>query len=140
MRCAVISLVALGIGSFAGAAPVPKERTEAEKVVGTWKMVLDSRGNKDTDVELDFSQGGKMVIRQRLDKDTVSVYEGTYRIVGNELPYDVKQGPRVKKETLTIKKLTADELILIDPDGLKEEFVRVKKKDEKVEPKKDDKK
>lgn len=130
MRFAVVCVFAMC--GFAPAAPVPKERAEAEKVVGTWKMTLDSRGESTTDLELDFHQGGKMVIRQRLTNGTLSVYEGTYRVVGNELPYDVKQGTRVKKETLTIKKLTADELILVDPDGLKEEFVRVKpKKDEK---------
>jgi uncharacterized protein (TIGR03066 family) len=65
------------------------------------------------------------------------VYVGTYRVVGNELPYEVKQGTRVKAETLTVKKLTADELIVVDPDGLKEEFARVKKM---PEPKKDEKK
>ncbi len=137
MRGTVVGLVALWVGGSVWAAPVPKDRTEAEKVVGTWKMVLDSRGNTDTDVEVEFTQGGKMTIRQRIDKDTLSVYEGSYRVVGNELPYEVKQDALVKKETLTIKKITADELVFIDPDGLKEEFVRVKKK---VEPKKGDKK
>ena len=131
MRFAVVGLLGLWCG-LAPAAPVPKERADAEKVVGTWKMTLDSRGQATTDVELDFHQSGKMVIRQRLSNGQFSLYEGTYRVVGTELPYDVKQGDRVKAETLTIKKLTADELILIDPDGLKEEFVRVKK----VEPKK----
>ena len=131
MRFAVVGLLGLWCG-LAPAAPVPKERADAEKVVGTWKMTLDSRGQATTDVELDFHQSGKMVIRQCLSNGQFSLYEGTYRVVGTELPYDVKQGDRVKAETLTIKKLTADELILIDPDGLKEEFVRVKK----VEPKK----
>ena len=43
----------------------------------------------------------------------------------------------MKAETLTIKKLTADELVIVDPDGLKEEFSRLKKM---PEPKKDEKK
>lgn len=133
MRHAFVLMVA---ACGAGAAPVPKERADAEKVVGTWKMTLDSRGNSDTDLELDFYQGGKMVIRQKLGNGRVSIYEGTYRVIGNELPYEVRQGNSLKKETLTIKKLTADELVIVDPEGLKEEFVRVKKKDE---PKKGDK-
>ncbi len=135
MRFVVVVLAALW-GAFAVAAPVPKERADAEKVVGTWRMTLDSRGSSDVNLELDFHQSGKMVIRQMLANGTQSVYEGTYRVVGNELPYDVRLGTRTKKETLIIKKLTADELILIDPDGLKEEFTRVKK----IEPKKDEKK
>jgi len=62
--------------------------------------------------------------------------DGTYRVVGTELPYEVKQGFVTKKETLTIKKLTADELIVVDPEGLKEEFSRVKKDEKKKEEKK----
>lgn len=135
MRYVPVVLLAV-CGGALSAAPVPKERADAEKVVGTWKMTLDSQGNTTTDLELEFHQGGKMVIRQHLGNGRASVYEGTYRVVGNELPYEVKQGKAIKKETLTIKKLTADELVIVDPEGLKEEFVRVKKKDE---PKKDDK-
>lgn len=120
--------------SMAPGAPVPKERSEAEKIVGTWRMTLDSSGGTDTDLHLEFHQSGKMVIRQVFPGAEASVYEGTYRVVGKELPYDVKQGTRRKAETLTIKKLTADELVVVDPDGLKEEFVRVKKE----EPKKDE--
>ena len=118
-------------------AQVPKERADAEKVVGTWKMTLDSRGGTDTNLEIEFTQGGKMTIRQTLSNGQASLFVGTYRVVGNELPYEVKQGTRVKKETLTIKKLTADELIVVDPAGLKEEFVRAKKSEKKMdEPKK----
>jgi uncharacterized protein (TIGR03066 family) len=119
----------------ASAAPIPKDRADAEKVVGTWRMTLGAQGQTDTHLELDFYQGGKMVIRQVLTNGRESVYEGNYRVIGNELPYEVKRGGAVKKETLTIKKLTDTELIVVDPDGLKEEFVRIKKdptkKDEK---------
>ena len=126
MRALSAGLVAL-FACTAFAAPVPKERADAEKVVGTWKMTLDSQGQTTTNLELEFQQGGAMIIRQALPGGQMSVYEGSYRVIGTELPYEVKRGSFVKKETLTIKKLTADELIVVDPDGLKEEFVRVKK-------------
>ena len=51
-----------------------------------------------------------------------------------EIPYTLKQGNReIKKETLTIKKLTETELHVVDPEGIQEDFERVKpaKKDEK---------
>lgn len=127
MRAAITLSFALCVP--AAAAPVPRERIEAEKVVGTWKMTLDSQGNTDTDLELEFTQGGRMTIRQRSGGRVVE-YVGSYRVVGNEMPYEVKMGTAVKAETLTIKKLTATELVVVDPDGLKEEFARVKKKDE----------
>jgi uncharacterized protein (TIGR03066 family) len=131
MRLFAAGLLVACVGLPAPGAPVPKERADAEKVVGTWKMTLDSSGNTDTNLELEFLQGGKMTIRQVQNGGQVTVYVGSYRVVGNELPYEVKLGTRVKAETLTIKKLTADELIVVDPDGLKEEFVRVKKDEPK---------
>ena len=134
MRVLATALLALCVCQ-ASAAPIPKDRAEAEKIVGTWRMTLGAQGQTDTQLELDFYQSGKMVIRQHLTNGRESVYEGSYRVIGNELPYDVKQGGAIKKETLTIKKLTDTELIVVDPDGLKEEFVRVRKdptkKDEK---------
>jgi uncharacterized protein (TIGR03066 family) len=135
MRTLAAGLFALCLCAPASGAPVPKERADAEKVVGTWKMTLDSRGGTDTDLQIEFTQGGQMTIRQVHSAGQVTVYVGTYRVVGNELPYEVKMNGRVKAETLTIKKLTADVLIVVDPDGLKEEFARVKKM---ADPKKDE--
>jgi len=136
MRLVALGMLTLGVCvSAASAAPIPKERAEAEKIVGTWRMTLSAQGQTNVNLELDFYQSGKMVIRQGFPGGQTSVYTGSYCVIGNELPYDVKQGGFAKKETLTIKKLTATELIVVDPDGLKEEFVRVKKdptkKDEK---------
>jgi uncharacterized protein (TIGR03066 family) len=131
MRVLATGMLLLGVCVSASAAPIPKERVDAEKVVGTWKMTLGAQGQTDVNLEIEFQQGGKMTIRQMFQGGQMSVYVGSYRVVGNELPYEVKQGNSVKKETLTIKKLTADELIIVDPDGLKEEFVRVKKDDKK---------
>lgn len=110
-----------------GAAPIPKERREAERIVGTWKMTLGAHGETDVNLELDFFQSGRMVIRQRMPDGRLAVYEGVYSVIGDQLPYDVRQGASQKKETLTITKLTDTELIVVDPDGLKEEFVRLKK-------------
>ncbi|MBA4067381.1 MAG: hypothetical protein C0501_27460 [Isosphaera sp.] len=119
------------------AAPVPKERAEAEKVVGTWKLVRSSNSpdGLTVDLTLELQQGGKLVIRQSSGGGPVAVYEGEYKVVKNELPYTVRygNGEPDKKETLTIKKLTETELHVVDPDGIQEDFVRVKpaKKDEK---------
>ncbi|MBN9120147.1 MAG: TIGR03066 family protein [Planctomycetes bacterium] len=133
MRVLVPGLFVLCVCVPVSGAPVPKERAEAERIVGTWKMTLDSQGGTDVDLEIEFQQGGKMVIRQVMQGGQVSEFVGTYRVVGNELPYEVKQGTRLKAETLTIKKLTANELIVVDSDGLKEEFAR-KEPPQKIDP------
>lgn len=118
------------------AAPVPKERSDAEKVVGNWKLVKSSNSpdGLTSDLILELTAGGKMTVRQTTNGMT-EVYEGDYKLlVKNELPYTLKlPGGRTKKETLTVKKLTETELHVVDPDGIQEDFERVKpaKKDEK---------
>ena len=131
MRVLATGLLVLVASAGASGAPVPKERTTAEKVVGAWKLVLGPNGETDIDLVLELHAGGKLIIRQTADGVT-DTYEGTYRVKDNELPYEVKlPNGEVKKETLTIKKLTETELVVVDPDGLKEEFKRVVKKEEK---------
>lgn len=128
---------ALCLTLAATAAPVPKERAEAEKVVGTWKLVRSSNSpdGLTVDLTLELTPGGKLVIRQSSGKGPVAVYEGEYKVVKDQIPYVVKYGNGApdKKETLTIKKLTETELHVVDPDGIQEDFERVKppKKDEK---------
>jgi uncharacterized protein (TIGR03066 family) len=110
------------------AAPVPKEKAEAEKAVGTWKLVKSSNApdGLNTELILELTQGGKMTIRQTTNGRT-SVYDGEYKVIKGEMPYTMKlPGGREKKETLTIKKLTETELHVVDPDGIQEDFERVK--------------
>jgi uncharacterized protein (TIGR03066 family) len=118
------------------AAPVPKERADAEKVVGTWKLVksTNSPDGLTTNLEIDFTLGGKMILRQTDPGMPTRTYEGDYKVEKTELPYTMKYpNGAIKKETLTIKRLTETELHVVDPDGIQEDFVRVKpeKKDEK---------
>jgi uncharacterized protein (TIGR03066 family) len=131
MRILAAGILLLCLSASASTAPIPKERLEAEKIVGTWKMTLGAQGQSDVNLEIEFLQGGRMTIRQVFPGGQASEYVGSYRVIGNELPYEVKRGSVTKKETLTIKKLTATELIVVDPDGLKEEFARVKKSEKK---------
>jgi hypothetical protein len=46
--------------------------------------------------------------------------------VKGTIPYTMKLPGREKSETLTIKKLTEKELHVVDPDGIQEDFERVK--------------
>lgn len=125
------------------AAPVPKERADAEKVVGMWKRVRSSNspGGIMVDLTLELAQGGKMTIRQSSNGGPVVVYDGEYKVMKDQIPYTMKlpNGRGEKKETLTIKKLTETELQVVDPDGIQEDFERVKPK-EMEEKEKPDKK
>jgi uncharacterized protein (TIGR03066 family) len=142
MRTTIVCLSVLCASLIVVAAPVPKERAEAEKVVGTWKLVKSSHAvpkGETIDLEMELTHGGKIVLRQSNNGDSPFVAEGEYKVMKNEFPYSIKlPGGVMKMETLTIKKLTETELVLVDPDGVQEDFVRVKSK--KEEPKSEEKK
>jgi uncharacterized protein (TIGR03066 family) len=129
--------LALGFATVAFAAPVPKERAEADKVVGTWKLVKSTSKPDGLAVSLtmQLTADGKLVLEQTNSDGRTFTYEGDYRVAKNELPYSVKYPDgTVKKETLTIKKITETELIVVDPDGIQEDFERVKAKKEEKKP------
>jgi uncharacterized protein (TIGR03066 family) len=124
--------------------PVPKEKTVAEKLVGTWKLVKSSQGTpEDVTFLVTFGEKGEMTLKiEPKDKDADPVtLKGKYKLVDGDkkgeekIDYEMDNGTGGKKqEVLKIKKLTDDELVTTDPDDIKEEFKRVKdakKKDDK---------
>jgi uncharacterized protein (TIGR03066 family) len=132
MRPLITGLSFLALTLSVAAAPVPKERAEAEKVIGTWKLVKSSKASPPgitVALEMDLTQNGKVILRQSMNGGPIVIYEGEYTVNKSELPYSIKYpGGGIKKETLTIKKLTDNEMFLVDPDGIQEDFERVKPK------------
>ena len=128
----------IGTGLAISAAPVPKDKTTAEKLVGTWKLVKSSQGTPDDVTFLvTFSDKGEMTLKvEPKDKDAEAItLKGKYKLVdadkkGEEkIDYEMDNGTGGKKqEVLKIKKLTDDELVTTDPEDIKEEFKRVKEK------------
>ena len=118
---ACLSLFCFATG-WLTAAPVPKQRlSTTEQLVGTWKLTksdTDNAGGYTFTVE--FSKDGKMKA-QYMFNDSTQTIEGTFKADGNKIEYTLGD----RGETLTIEKITEDELIVIDPEKKKEEFVRV---------------
>jgi uncharacterized protein (TIGR03066 family) len=112
----------------AGAAPVPKSvpKSNAELLVGTWKLTKSSVGENRTSLSVEFAKDGTLTIRQSPAGENTepTVYTGTYKVEADRIPYSVMTDSGEKSETLTIKKLTDDELIVVDPDDIREEFQR----------------
>jgi uncharacterized protein (TIGR03066 family) len=132
MRLLAVCLSGL-ISTMLLAAPVPKDRpkTITEKLLGDWKLVSSSIGKgATTELIVTFATGGKITITQRVGNAPPFVRSGTYKVEGDKIHYEITTGGQ-KKETLTIKKLTADELAFTDPDNIKEEFERAKKTEKK---------
>jgi len=109
-------------------APVPKDKKgTAEKVLGKWKLVKTTSGDKEVPTLIvEFAKDGKMTVTQ--GGDGAAIYEGTYKVEGETIPYKLKIGGAEKVETLKIKKLTDDELHVVDPDEIQEDFKRVVEK------------
>jgi uncharacterized protein (TIGR03066 family) len=141
MRLLIACLSCVFATLLAIAAPVPKERAEAEKVVGVWKLVKSSKASPpgiSVSLEMELTLNGKVILRQSVNGGPVAIYEGEYSVNKTDLPYSIKYpGGGTKKETLTIKKITENEMQLVDPDGIQEDFERVKpKKMEEPKPEK----
>jgi len=141
----IASLTALTFAAAGVAAPPPKadeKKSNKDLIVGTWALVKTSQGDLDgTVLHLEFTKEGKMIMRRVEGKEKTLVYEAKYKVEGekeDKLPYESITEGVDKKETLKIKKMTEDEMVFEDDDGIVEEFKRVK--DEKKEEKKDEKK
>ncbi|SRR5579885_3127649 len=135
--------LAVALAAPAGAAPIPKDqpKTNAEKIVGTWKLVSNSKETpKDVTYYVEFAKDGKMTLRAEPTGDGEKMtFTGKYKVDGDKIDYELTIGDNKKQEILTIKKLTDDELVTVDPDDIKEEFKRVKEEKKKEEDKKPEK-
>lgn len=115
----------------------PKDKGNAEKLVGTWQLVKsDQEVPEDLKFFVDLTADGKMTVRVEMkgSKEGLTM-KGKYKVNGNKIDYTITTPDGEKKqEILTIKKLTDTELVTVDPEGIKEEFKRVKG-EKKSEPK-----
>jgi uncharacterized protein (TIGR03066 family) len=121
----------------AASAPIPKDgpKTNAEKLIGTWQIVkVADKAPEGGKFFVEFAKDGKMTLRIELDdkESEPTVLKGKYKVDVDKIDYEMEQpGGGKKQEVLTIKKLTDDELVTVDPDDVKEEFKRVKEKEKK---------
>jgi uncharacterized protein (TIGR03066 family) len=122
-------------------APVPNQdkKSNAEKLVGKWELTKSGADTpKDVKFVVEFAKDGVMTLHVEPKDGEKMTLKGKYKVDGEKIDYEMEQPDGGKKqEVLTIKKLTEDELITVDPDDIKEEFKRVKeKKKDKEEEKK----
>lgn len=126
---AVILAVAFG-ALTSSAAPIPKSipKTNADRIIGTWKLVKTSqRDGLEGKSLVEFGRDGTMTVRHTDEGEAeAEVFTGKYRVEGDRIPYTIQRGEGWHTETLRIVKLTDVELIVVDPDDVREEFVREK--------------
>ena len=91
----------------------------AKKIVGVWEMTKGDR----IGTRYEFTKDGKIKVTDKAGKE--QPLEVSYKIKGDDLLLEVKMADKTEMETVTIKKLTDQLLVIIDK--MKEvEFKRVK--------------
>jgi uncharacterized protein (TIGR03066 family) len=95
-------------------------------LAGTWVM---EKGTVELPKEVTFvavfAADGGMVLRfDTGDAKRDTIHKGKYKLDGVKLAYTISTGAGERSETLTVKKLTAEALVVVDPDGKVEEFRR----------------
>jgi uncharacterized protein (TIGR03066 family) len=121
-------------------APIPKEdkKTNAEKLVGKWQLTKSGTDAPEgVKFVVEFAKDGAMTLTIEPKEGEKTTLKGKYKVDGDKIDYEMEQpGGGMKKEILTIKKLTDEELVTTDPDDIKEEFKRIKEKKVEKEEKK----
>lgn len=125
MKTLLAVLLLTGSAAAQGPKEAPKPTT-AEKLVGVWTLVMSSDKLPDgAEVTVEFTADGALVLRVSVGKAVNSVSRGKFKAETEKIHYSIDSGGGERKETLTVKSLTADTLILVDPDKKQEEFRRV---------------
>lgn len=93
-------------------------------VVGKW---VPQEGGMPEGSYMEFTADGKITMNMNLKGNMQSMPIGTYKVEGDKMHLSKKDGKgKDDNETNTIKSVTAEEMVLVDPKGKEEKFKRVK--------------
>src|SRR6185503_7444616 len=99
-------------------------KIDAKKLLGKWQP---GEAKKGENVVIEFAKDGKLSISADADGKDIKI-PGTYKLESNKLTLALAFGGQEQKETLTVLKLTDEELSTEDSKGKKETLKRVKDK------------
>ncbi len=121
----VIGIAAAVLACGPGAADEPKgEKIDGGRLVGTWEPKAPRKGEL---ASVEFTKAGALVARA--DAGGAGARgEGTYKLQGNKLAFELTAAGETTRGTLTVRRLTADELETADAEGRIDAFRRVKPK------------
>jgi uncharacterized protein (TIGR03066 family) len=123
LRLLVAGLLVLGF-AVGVRADDKKADIDKDKLLGTWEVVKADDGPPPGTV-VEFAKDGKLKVTHKKDgKD--ETLEGTYKIDGDKLSVVLKMGDKEEKHSVTIKKLTATEMVAENDKGKAAEFKKKK--------------
>jgi uncharacterized protein (TIGR03066 family) len=123
-RMKAVSAVVLGLAVvvFAGAAKA--EDDNAKKLIGVW-VVDKSSGDLPPGSSVEFTKDGKLAAVVKADGKEIK-FEGTYKLEKDKITVKLKVENETIEETVTIKKLTDEELEIEDKDKKVDTFKKKK--------------
>ena len=119
MRALIGAVVILSFAGFATAEDKKDEKIDAKKLIGKWQPAEEK-----VPVTVEFMDKGKMSLTIDLGGKSEKI-EGTYKLDGNKLEMVMSFGGKEMKETVTISKLTDEEMVGKDTKGKEEKFKKV---------------
>ncbi|MBA4190037.1 MAG: TIGR03066 family protein [Planctomycetaceae bacterium] len=122
MRALIGAIVVLGFAGFVTAQDKKDEKIDAKKLIGKWAPVDDK-----APVTIEFTDKGKLTLSIDIGGKSEKI-EGTYKLEGDKLEMVMSFGGKEQKETVTISKLTDEEMVGKDSKGKEEKFKRLKAK------------
>ena len=122
MRALIGAVAILAFAGFAAGQEKDKDKdkdkVDLKKLMGKWEP-------KDGPVTVEFADKGKLILTVDLGGKSEKI-EGTYKVDGDKIEVVLAFGGKDMKETLTVKKLTDEELVTTDSKGKEEAFKKKK--------------
>ena len=104
------------------------DKLDAKKLVGKWVPKEPKKGEES--MVMEFSKDGKLTVTGDMGGKELKL-DGTYKLEGDKLSFELKFAGETIKETVTLTKLTDDEMTGKDKDGKVESFKKMKPKEKK---------
>ncbi|VTT97172.1 unnamed protein product [Gemmataceae bacterium] len=120
MRALVAAVVVLSFAGLTTAEDKKDGKLDAKLLIGKW-----SPADEKAPVVVEFTDKGKMTLTIDIGGKSEKV-EGTYKLDGDKLEMVMSFGGKEMKETVTISKLTAEEMVGKDSKGKEEKFKKIK--------------
>lgn len=109
------------------AAPVPKVADSSKKILGTWRLTKSAGEAPEEPHFVTFAADGTLRLEIKRANNQI-IFKGKYKIANHAIDYELMQGTELKSEKLEILKLSETDLRTKDPEGIEEEFEKVKEK------------
>lgn len=122
MRGLIGAAAVLALAGAAAGQGKKDDGVDAKKLVGRWESADPAKA-----VTLEFAEKDKLTVSVTVAGRTDRL-DGSYKLDGNKLDLALRVGGEEKKDTVTLSRLTDDELVGRGLTGGEETFKRVRPK------------